>query len=181
MNRLKSKEQSFSILSPAQERRLSPAELDAYYVKFQEYIMARRLTNTTSGALTIAPKLKGITDRIAVKVTKALCQCDAEVMADGYENIPEGAVLFAHTHQGILDNFAWIPKMPRHCLILHGADVRKALLLAQLNTRPFHHVLSRGHLEPVTEQAASAYAVRIPGHCPKGGSPGSARCVGIYL
>lgn len=141
MNRLKSKEQSFSILSPAQERRLSPAELDAYYVKFQEYIMARRLTNTTSGALTIAPKLKGITDRIAVKVTKALCQCDAEVMA----------------------------------------DVRKALLLAQLNTRPFHHVLSRGHLEPVTEQAASAYAVRIPGHCPKGGSPGSARCVGIYL
>ena len=134
MNRLKSNEQSFSILSPAEELRLSPSELDAYYDRFQEYIMARRLTNTTPGALTIAPKLKGITDRIAVKVTKVLCRSDVEVMADGYENIPAGAVLFAHTHQGILDNFAWIPKMPRHCLILHGADVRKALLLAQLNT-----------------------------------------------
>ena len=134
MNRVKSKASFFHILSPAEESRLASVDLDAYYNQLQEYIMARRLTNTTWGALTIAPKLKGITNKIAAKVTKIFSRSDVEVIADGYENIPSGAVLFAHTHQGLLDNFAWLPKMPRHCVILHGADVRKALLLAQLNT-----------------------------------------------
>lgn len=134
MNRLKSKALSFHILFPAEESRLTSVDLDAYYNQLQEYIMARRLTNTTWGALTIAPKLKGITNKIAARVTKVFCRSDVELIADGYENIPPEAVLFAHTHQGLLDNFAWIPKMPRHCVILHNADVRKALLLAQLNT-----------------------------------------------
>lgn len=31
------------------------------------------------------------------------------MIADGQENIPDGAVIFAGTHQGILDGFVWIP------------------------------------------------------------------------
>lgn len=48
--------------------------------------------------------------------------------------IPEGSVLFTGTHQGILDEFVWIPFMPRHCVILHGASVKTILKLAQINT-----------------------------------------------
>lgn len=40
-------------------------------------------------------------------------------MSDGQENIPEENVIFAFTHQGMLDDFAWIPVTPKHCIILH--------------------------------------------------------------
>ncbi len=134
MNEKERKKSKFRFLSLSEESQLSPAELNVYYDNLKKYIVNRKLTNTTKGALTIAPKLKGITDKIAIKVTRILCRSDVVVVADGYENIPTGAVLFAHTHQGILDNFVWIPKMPRHCLILHGADVRRFLIFVQLNT-----------------------------------------------
>jgi len=125
---------SFRYLTLSEEANLSPADLDVYYDKLQTCVLNRKLTNTTRGALSIAPKLKGITNKIAAWLTKVFCRSDVELIVDGYENIPSGAVLFAHTHQGILDNIAWIPGMPRHCLVLHGADVRKSLILAQMNT-----------------------------------------------
>ena len=55
-------------------------------------------------------------------------------MSDGQENIPKGPVIFAFTHQGILDNFVWIPETPYHCVILHSAKVKTFLKLIQLNT-----------------------------------------------
>lgn len=57
-----------------------------------------------------------------------------EIVSDRQEHIPDGAVIFAATHQGILDNFCWIPETPRHCIILHAADVKKTLIVAQLCT-----------------------------------------------
>ena len=45
-----------------------------------------------------------------------------------------GAVIFASTHQGILDGFVWIPDCPKHALVVHSRETNKALLMAQLNT-----------------------------------------------
>ena len=59
---------------------------------------------------------------------------DMELICDGTENIPQGGVLFACNHQGIMDNLVWIESCPRHCVILHAKDVNKLLLLVQVNT-----------------------------------------------
>ncbi len=59
---------------------------------------------------------------------------EIEIISDGQENIPEENVIFAFTHQGMLDNFVWIPETPKHCVILHSAIVKKFLKLIQLNT-----------------------------------------------
>lgn len=124
----------FKVLSFSEERELEKDEIRNYYANLKEFILKRKLTNTTPGTLTVAPKLKGITNKIATKVTRFLCKIDVEIIVDGIENIPEGSVLFAGTHQGILDGFVWIPFMPRHCVILHGASVKTILKLAQINT-----------------------------------------------
>lgn len=59
---------------------------------------------------------------------------NVKIISDGQENIPDGPDIFAHTHQGILDGFVWIPQIDRHCFILHGSDVNKLLLMCQYNT-----------------------------------------------
>lgn len=122
------------ILSLKEEKKLNQTELQQYYTKLCNYVLSRKLTNTTPGALTIAPKLKKITNKIASKLTRFLCRSKVEIISDGQENIPEDKVIFAFTHQGILDNFVWIPVTPKHSIILHAATVKKFLKLVQLNT-----------------------------------------------
>ncbi len=123
----------FYILSSKEENELNAKDRIQYYKRLRQYILKRPLKNTTKGATTIAPKLKGITNHLA----KLMCNIfakDAPCTVDGQENIPEGTVIFAHSHQGILDNFIWIPQVKQHCILLHGAEVNKLLLAAQLNT-----------------------------------------------
>lgn len=124
----------FKLLSLKKENELSKEELNTYYGNFREFILERKLTNTTIGARFLGPKLKKITSKIAVAVTHLFSCKNVEWVCDGTESIPDGAVIFAHIHQGILDNFVWIPELKRHCLLLHGAEVNKLLLFCQLNT-----------------------------------------------
>jgi len=86
---------------------------------------------SSPGAITIAPKLKKMVNGIASIVTKALSGGKYEKVVEGIENIPDGSVIFACTHQGILDNFVWIPDNPKHALIVLGMEINKLLLYAQ--------------------------------------------------
>ena len=124
----------FRILSLKEEKAQNQIELQQYYAELCNYVLNRKLTNTTPCALTLAPKLKKITNIIAGKLTKILCRSNVTVISDGQENIPEDKVIFALTHQGILDNFVWIPNNPKHSIILHSVTVKKFLKLVQLNT-----------------------------------------------
>lgn len=124
----------FDLLPYHEEKKLSREQLEKYYEELRNALIKRKMKVTTPGALSIAPKLKGITGKIAERVSTVLAGGKMEVVCDGIENIPTGAVLFACTHQGIMDNFVWIPSCPRHCVILHAKDVNKLLLLAQINT-----------------------------------------------
>lgn len=124
----------FKILSSNEEKLLTNEELIKYYNDFKNYALKRKLTNTTIGATTLGPKLKGITNKIAENVTRLFSDKNVEWICDGKENIPNETFILAHTHQGILDGFLWIPHVDRHCLILHGQEVNKLLLLCQLNT-----------------------------------------------
>ena len=122
------------ILSARDEAKLTAEEGKAYIEKYRNFCMKRKLTNTTLGATVIGPKLKKVTGKICAKVCKVLSGGSVEVVTDGLENIPDGPVIFASTHQGMLDGFVWITDCPKHALIFHGAETNKLLLLAQVNT-----------------------------------------------
>lgn len=124
----------FKLLSLKEENRLSKEDLEIYYNNLRAFVLSRKLTNTTIGATILGPKLKKITTKIAIAVTKLFSSDNVECMCDGTEHVPNGAAIFAHIHQGILDNFVWIPNLERHQLLLHGEEVNKLLLLCQLNT-----------------------------------------------
>ena len=128
--------EKFKILSYREELELGKEEREKYYSEYREFCKKRKLTNTTKGATTIAPKLKKPTETIARIVTKAMAGGEVTVVVDGVENIEKvgGSVLFAATHQGMLDGFVWMPYCPIHTLLFHGSEVNKLLLVAQLNT-----------------------------------------------
>ena len=134
MNESKNLNEVFNVLSMKEEAKLSDEEKKEYYCKLREFLLNRKLQVTTKGALTIAPKLKKVTEKIARKVTKTLAGGVVTVTVEGTENIPDSSVIFACIHQGMLDNFVWIPECPKHALIVHGSDTSKFLLSAQLNT-----------------------------------------------
>jgi len=126
--------EEFKVLTSKEEKQLTLDELKKYYSDLREYALSRKLTNTTPGATTIAPKLKKITNSVAGGLTNILAGGKVVKISDGHENIPDGPVIYAHSHQGLLDNFSWIPFTPKHSIILHSAVVKKFLVAMQLNT-----------------------------------------------
>ena len=127
-------ENNFKVLTSKEEKKLTVEELKDYYKELREYLLERKLTNCTKGIETVAPKLIKPTAKVAESLTRMLTSKDVDWVCDGLENIPEGSCIFAYTHQGMLDNFIWIPFLDKHCPILHGAGVNKVLIFSQLNT-----------------------------------------------
>lgn len=129
----------FKILSIKEENQLSKEELKEYYKNLREYLLKRKLTNTTPGITTIAPKLKKPVERVAIKLVELFTNKNVtwnseNWIYDGLENIPEGPVIFAHTHQGLLDNFVWMPEINKHSPILHSIDASKLFLYTEYTT-----------------------------------------------
>lgn len=121
----------FKLLSMKEERTLSYSELEKYYEQLRQFVLERKLKTTTPGALTVAPKLKSIVNKINSSAINLLAGGKVECITDGTENIPNGGVIFANNHQGILDNLCWSPSNPRHSILLHASDTSKILLLIQ--------------------------------------------------
>ena len=123
------------MLSYKDERLLTCEEKEKYYRELREYCASRSLKTTTKGAQRVASKLRNITIKVAKWLIPILCDNkDVVHQVEGYENVPDGPVIFARSHQGVLDGFVWIPELDRHCVILHGAEVNKLLLICQYNT-----------------------------------------------
>lgn len=75
------------ILSYKEEQKLNKEEREKYLGELREFCKKRKLTNTTKGATTIAPKLKIPKETIARIVTRAMAGGEVEVVVDGVENI----------------------------------------------------------------------------------------------
>ncbi len=116
------------------EKFLSADKKNTYYQNIRSYAKSRKLTNTTIGAVTIAPKLKTYTVKLVIPLTQRLAGGEVETRYEGWNDIPDGPVIFAHTHQGVLDNFAWMPATNRHCILLHSKSMKPFLKFIQLNT-----------------------------------------------
>ncbi|MBR5596963.1 MAG: 1-acyl-sn-glycerol-3-phosphate acyltransferase [Lachnospiraceae bacterium] len=168
----KNKQLTNWILNAKQESLLSIEERRLYYQRLREYCKNRKLTNTTPMATKIGPLLKKTTGAICRKLCIVLAGGDVEVVTDGLENIPKEPVIFASTHQGILDNFVWIPDCPKHAIIFHGAEVKKWLLFAQINTGLI--LVSRNHAKKENRLNAKLdmISLLLYGHsvfiCPEG-------------
>lgn len=130
----KNMEEKFKVLSHEEEENLTVKEKKEYYQELRKYLLSRPLKVTTKGATTIAPMLKKVTNHLAKATCKIFTEKGAEWVIEGQENIPTGTILVAQSHQGLLDNFVWIPEIEQHCIILHGAEVNKFLLTIQLNS-----------------------------------------------
>ena len=126
--------EEFKVLTIKEEQQLTSDELKEYYKNLREYLLKRKLTNTTPGATTIGPILKKPVAKFAKILVNFFTNKDIEWICEGLENIPDGPVIFAHTHQGLLDNFVWMPTLKRHSIILHSIDASKLLLFAQYTT-----------------------------------------------
>lgn len=141
---------------------LSLEEKKKYYEEYRRLVLERKYTNLTLGATTIGPKLKKVTTKIANIVTKKFTNNDIEWISEGQENIPNGPVIFAHTHQGILDNFVWISELEKHCLLLHSIDTSKLLLLCQVNTGLI--LIKKGDKENGTNAKLDMIRLLLEGH-----------------
>ena len=122
------------ILTSSEESELTIDDEQIYYEKIRSYCTERKLTNTTIGATIIGPRLKKVSDWITRKACNVLAGANIKFITDGTENIPNESVIFASTHQGVLDGFCWIADCPKHALVVHSAEVAKALLYVQFNT-----------------------------------------------
>lgn len=159
------------LLTGKEEATLNLEEKSAYLKKVRDYCLERKLTNTTKGATVVGPKLKHLTGAISKVVCKVLAGGEVEVITDGLENIPNRAVIFASTHQGILDNFVWIPDCPKHSLIFHSAETNKALLMSQVNTGLILVTKNKTNFENRMGAKLDAISVLLRGHsiyiCPE--------------
>lgn len=159
------------ILTSKEEAALSMSDRLGYYERLREECKKRKLVNTTIGATTIAPKLKEVTGKICNILCKTLAGGEVILKTDGLDNIPDGPVVFASTHQGILDNFVWIPSCPKHAILFHGAETNKALLLAQFNTGLILVTKDETNIQHRTNAKLDAISVLLKGHsifiCPE--------------
>ena len=121
----------FKVLSVKEELQLPMDKYKKYVYELRNYCENRKLSVSSPGAITIAPKLKNVVNGMATILTKMLSGGRYEKEIIGIDNIPNGPVIFSCTHQGILDNFVWIPDNPKHALIVHGMETNKLLLYAQ--------------------------------------------------
>ena len=119
-NKMKNKYENYKILSIKEEEKLSESEYADYLKDLREYCNSKKLRVTTPGGISIVPKLKTCVNVISNIVTRLLAGGTYEKVIEGIENIPEGPVIFASSHQGIMDNFVWFPDNPKHALIVHG-------------------------------------------------------------
>lgn len=127
-------DKKINILPYHVEKDMDLEEKRKYHQRLREYVRTRKLTNTTVGARFLGPRLNKATKKISSKLVKTFTNNNVDWSSKGQENIPEGPCIFAHTHQGILDGFIWIPEIDRHCIILHALIGRKLLILCQMNT-----------------------------------------------
>ena len=58
-------DKQFKILSQKEEKELSKEEYDSYYQQLRTFCIEHHLKVTTKGALTVAPKLQRMTEKLS--------------------------------------------------------------------------------------------------------------------
>lgn len=122
----------FKILNIEEEQKLNRKELKEYYINLRNYLAERKLTNTSFGATTIAPRLNNINEYLSKLGIKMLNGERVYIACDGLEDIPTERVLFVHTSKNMLDSLITNIINDRHCISINDKEENELLLLCQL-------------------------------------------------
>ena len=116
----------FKFLSSKEEEKLSREELIKYYEEARKYLKASKYQYFTEKGILKREKLNPSIRKLLTKIFKF------DINVSGLENIPEGPVIFACSHQDFYDITNSIYANPRHALTLNASTVRwiiKAMLV----------------------------------------------------
>lgn len=111
---------SFKILSYEEESKLSLEEKRLYYSALKEYLLKSRYTQFNKAHINLASKLNENIVRSIINKIKGY-----DLIIDGLENIPDGPVIYASTHQDYSDHFNVVLSVPEHAIILNTNTVTK--------------------------------------------------------
>lgn len=108
----------FRILSYEEEKKLNDEELKNYYQCLKDYLTKKNFNAFKRLYIKICEKLN---EKLVRKVINRKINYILEVR--GQENIPEGPVIFASTHQHYDDHYNVVLSIPKHAIILNTKNV----------------------------------------------------------
>lgn len=112
--------ENFKILSYEEENKLSINEKIDYYKKLRVYLKNIPTTKTNDFYMTVCNALNKKFVRGIINLIKGY-----ELTVTGRENIPNGPVIYATTHQDFNDHFSIVLSIPEHAIILNTINVSK--------------------------------------------------------
>lgn len=109
--------ENFRILSYEEESKLTLNELIVYYKSLKQYLLRYRNNVLKNGYIKSCEELHPLI-RIIIDKIKGY-----ELTIIGQDNIPEGPVIYASTHQDYHDHFNVVLSIPEHAIILNTNTV----------------------------------------------------------
>lgn len=112
--------EDFEILSYEEEKKLSTNEKLDYYKKLRSYLKNMPTTKINDFYMCVCNALNKKFVRGVINLIKGY-----ELTVTGQENIPNGPVIYATTHQDFNDHFSIVLSIPEHAIILNTINVSK--------------------------------------------------------
>ena len=109
------------ILTVKEENSLTMEELEKYYSLLREYLKKLDYIDYSDKGIALREKL----NLLIKKVLKIILKY--EIIIEGYENIPEGPVIYACSHQDFHDIINSIYAYPEHVLTLNASNISEIL------------------------------------------------------
>lgn len=112
--------ETFKILSYEEEQKLNISEKKKYYTELKEYLKNQKLSLSEIKNFTICEILNKTIVRKGIDLIKGY-----ELEIRNKENIPNGPVIYASTHQDYNDHFNAVLSIPDHAIILNTSTVTR--------------------------------------------------------
>lgn len=111
----------FKILTSSEEKKLSTDELATYCTRLKAYLSSVDYSDYSEKGILLREKL----NLLIKKVLKIILKY--EIIIEGYDNIPNGPVIYACSHQDFHDIINSIYAYPEHVLTLNASNISEIL------------------------------------------------------
>ena len=116
--------EGFKVLSYEEEKKLSVSEKKEYYISLKQYLKDSHISKLEKLYLNMCTALNKKMVRYIIDKIKGY-----DLTVTGQENIPNGPVIYASTHQDFNDHFNIVLSIPEHAIILNTSNVTRIFKL----------------------------------------------------